>query len=120
MSATSPDNQKPERASTDALQQLARLLARQAAREVASAQTSPCSKELDHAEDPPRTVADHRRRCRAFPGVHQDRAPLDIGWRPARHKARQPVAHSQLRRKTLLRRAAQAVTDTGHHCSIIS
>ena len=52
MSATSPDNQKPDQASPDALQQLARLLARQAARDVTSAQTSPSSTEINHAEDP--------------------------------------------------------------------
>lgn len=51
MSATSPDNQKPERASTDALQQLARLLARQAARDWASALNSTSCKEPCDAED---------------------------------------------------------------------
>jgi hypothetical protein len=51
VSATSHDYQKPERASTDALQQLARLLARQAAQDWASAHISTSSMEPYHAED---------------------------------------------------------------------
>ena len=51
VSATSPDNQKPEQASTDALQQLARLLARQAARDWASALNSTSRTEPCDAED---------------------------------------------------------------------
>jgi hypothetical protein len=51
VSASSPDNQEPARASTDALQQLTRLLARQAARDWASALNSTTCTEHCHAED---------------------------------------------------------------------
>ena len=51
MSNTSTANQKPERASTDVLQQLARLLARQAAQDWASAHISTSTTEPNHAED---------------------------------------------------------------------
>lgn len=51
MSNTSTANQKPERASMDALQQLARLLARQTAQDWASAHISTSTKEPNHAED---------------------------------------------------------------------
>jgi len=59
VSVNSPDNQKPERASTDVLQQLARLLARQAAQDWASAHISTSTTEPNHAEDQSRTTPEH-------------------------------------------------------------
>ena len=59
VSDTSTANQKPERASMNALQQLACLLARQAAQDWASAHISTSTTEPNHAEDQSRTTPDH-------------------------------------------------------------